>query len=89
MMCVWPVSSARKVNIIPDTVIDTIRSDDFDMLVLPGGIPGSDNLNADERVKTLIRDFNRKGKITGAICAAPYVLANAGILDGTAARAAA
>jgi len=77
-----PVSSARNVTVIPDTVIDTIKSDDFDMLVLPGGIPGSDNLNADERVRDLIRDFNNKGKITGAICAAPYVLANAGILDG-------
>ncbi|MEN8262158.1 MAG: DJ-1 family glyoxalase III [Nitrospirota bacterium] len=77
-----PVSSARNVNVIPDTVIDTISSDDFDMLVLPGGIPGSDNLNADERVINLIKDFNTKGKITGAICAAPYVLANAGILDG-------
>ena len=77
-----PVSSARNINIIPDTVIDTISSDDYDMIVLPGGIPGSDNLNADERVINLIKDFNTKGKMTGAICAAPYVLANAGILDG-------
>ena len=79
---IGPVSSARKVKIIPDTVIDTIKADDFDMLVLPGGIPGSDNLNADERVRDLIKDFSSKGKITGAICAAPYVLANAGVLDG-------
>jgi 4-methyl-5(b-hydroxyethyl)-thiazole monophosphate biosynthesis len=77
-----PVSSARNIKIIPDTVIDTITSDDFDMLVLPGGMPGASNLNADERVGELIRDFNSKGKMTGAICAAPYVLANAGILDG-------
>jgi 4-methyl-5(b-hydroxyethyl)-thiazole monophosphate biosynthesis len=77
-----PVSSARHINIIPDTVIDTIRSDDFDMLVLPGGMPGSENLNADARVRELIRDFNSKGKMTGAICAAPYVLANSGILNG-------
>ncbi len=77
-----PVSSARNVKIIPDTVIDRIMPDDFDMLVLPGGQPGSDNLNADKRVGDLIRDFDRKGKITGAICAAPYVLANAGVLEG-------
>ncbi len=77
-----PVSSAHNVKVIPDTMIDKISSDDFDMLVLPGGIPGSDNLNADERVINLIKDFNAKGKMTGAICAAPYVLANAGILDG-------
>ena len=38
-----PVVSARKVKVIPDTVIDKVRSDDFDMIVLPGGQPGSDN----------------------------------------------
>jgi 4-methyl-5(b-hydroxyethyl)-thiazole monophosphate biosynthesis len=77
-----PLSSARKVKVIPDTVIDSIKADDFEMLVLPGGQPGSDHLNADNRVRELIRDFDAKGKLTGAICAAPYVLANAGILDG-------
>jgi len=76
------VSSARKVRVLPDTVIDTVKAEGFDMIVLPGGQPGSDNLNADTRVKELIRDFHSKGKLTGAICAAPYVLANAGILEG-------
>jgi len=77
-----PVSSARNVRVIPDTGIDEIKSEDFDMIVLPGGQPGSDNLNADGRVKKLIQDFSAKGKLTGAICAAPYVLANAGVLEG-------
>jgi 4-methyl-5(b-hydroxyethyl)-thiazole monophosphate biosynthesis len=77
-----PVTSARKVKVIPDTVIDSVRPEDFDMLVLPGGQPGSDNLNADRRVRTLIQEFTKREKLTGAICAAPYVLANAGILDG-------
>jgi len=77
-----PVSSARKVRVIPDAEIDSIKAEDFDMIVLPGGQPGSDNLNADKRVKNLVRDFYLKGKLTGAICAAPYVLANAGILEG-------
>ncbi len=76
------VSSARKVSVVPDSVINLISAEDFDMIVLPGGQPGSDNLNADKRVKDLVRDFHRKGKLTGAICAAPYVLANAGILEG-------
>jgi len=76
------VSSARTVKVIPDAMIDELNSADFDMLVLPGGLPGSDNLNADKRVGDLIRDFNNKGKVTGAICAAPYVLANAGVLEG-------
>jgi 4-methyl-5(b-hydroxyethyl)-thiazole monophosphate biosynthesis len=62
-----PVSSARHVQIMPDTVIDAITADDFDMLVLPGGIPGADNLNDDERVRDLITDFTAKGKMTGAM----------------------
>jgi 4-methyl-5(b-hydroxyethyl)-thiazole monophosphate biosynthesis len=76
------VTSARKVRIIPDTMIDSVRAEDFDVIVLPGGQPGSDNLNADARVKELVRQFSKKGKITAAICAAPYVLANAGVLSG-------
>ena len=67
---------------VPDTIVDKINADDFDMVVLPGGLPGADNLNNDERVMTLIKDFSSKGKVTGAICAAPYVLANAGVLEG-------
>ncbi len=77
-----PIVSARSVKVIPDASIDSIKAEGFEMIVLPGGQPGSDNLNADARVKDLLRDFNNKGKLTGAICAAPYVLANAGILDG-------
>jgi 4-methyl-5(b-hydroxyethyl)-thiazole monophosphate biosynthesis len=76
------VTSAREVKIIPDTVIDTVKAEDFDMIVLPGGQPGSDNLNADPRVKELIISFSRKGKLIGAICAAPIVLASAGVLQG-------
>ena len=81
------VESARSVKIIPDAVVDGILADDFDMIVLPGGQPGADNLNADKRVRNLIREFYNKGKLMAAICAAPYVLANAGILDGRHATA--
>jgi protein deglycase len=77
-----PITSARMVKVIPDTVIDTVKADDFDMIVLPGGQPGTDNLNADLRVKELISSFSQKGKLTGAICAAPIVLASAGLLRG-------
>jgi 4-methyl-5(b-hydroxyethyl)-thiazole monophosphate biosynthesis len=76
------ITSARNVKVIPDIALDAVRADDFDMIVLPGGQPGSDNLNADPRVKDLIKSFSQKGKLTGAICAAPYVLANAGVLAG-------
>ncbi len=76
------VEGAHRITVLADTTIDMITSADFDMIVLPGGQPGSDNLNADDRVRALVRDFHLKGKLTGAICAAPYVLAGAGILEG-------
>ena len=81
------ITSAHAVKIIPDTVIDTVKADDFDMIVLPGGQPGSDNLNADTRVIALIRSFVQKGKLIGAICAAPIVLGTAGVLVGKRATA--
>lgn len=77
-----PVLGSRKVAIIPDTTIDTVRADDFDMIVLPGGQPGSDNLSADVRVVRLLKDFHSANKRMGAICAAPTVLAGAGLLNG-------
>ena len=77
-----PVTSTRKVKVIPDTTIDAVKADAFDMIVLPGGQPGSDTMNADARVISLIKEFAQKGKLVGAICAAPIVLANAGVLQG-------
>ena len=76
------ITSARNVKVIPDAVIDTVKAEDFEMIILPGGQPGSDNLDADPRVKVLITSFSQKGKLTGAICAAPIVLASAGVLKG-------
>jgi protein deglycase len=76
------IEGSSRVKVVPDSTLDEIDSHNFDMIVLPGGQPGSDNLNADERIKELIWDFYSKGKLTGAICAAPYVLAEAGILEG-------
>ena len=76
------ITGARKVKVVPDTIIDTVKADDFDMIVLPGGQPGADNLNADMRVRELIKICSQKGKLVGAICAAPIVLAGAGVLNG-------
>jgi 4-methyl-5(b-hydroxyethyl)-thiazole monophosphate biosynthesis len=52
------------------------------MIVLPGGQPGTRNLAADERVLGLVQRLSREGKRIGAICAAPFVLHEAGILRG-------
>ncbi|NVN90199.1 MAG: DJ-1/PfpI family protein [Desulfuromonadales bacterium] len=75
-----PVESVRKVSIIPDEFLDTIKSDDFDMIILPGGQPGTSNLSSDIRVKRLLVEFSEAGKLIAAICAATTVLAEAGII---------
>lgn len=56
--------------------------EDYDGVILPGGLPGTTNLGADERVIQLVQDFAAAGKLIAAICAAPSVLAQAGILSG-------
>jgi 4-methyl-5(b-hydroxyethyl)-thiazole monophosphate biosynthesis len=77
-----PVTSARKVSVLPDTTIDTVSADEYDMIILPGGQPGTDNLNFDRRIHKLLADFQGADKLIGAICAAPTILSNAGLLAG-------
>jgi 4-methyl-5(b-hydroxyethyl)-thiazole monophosphate biosynthesis len=75
-----PVKASRGVVLIPDTTLDSAMQQSFDMIVLPGGLPGSDHLNNDSRIRQLLKTMQAEGKYTAAICAAPKVLANAGIL---------
>lgn len=77
-----PVKASRGVVLLPDTTLDAVLGDHFDMIVLPGGMPGADHLDQDPRIHQLLQRMAEEGKITAAICAAPKVLANAGLLDG-------
>ena len=77
-----PVKASRGTVLIPDTNLDAVMQHDFDMIVLPGGLPGSDNLNNDPRIHTLLKQMAAADKFTAAICAAPKVLATAGLLNG-------
>ncbi|MCU7929695.1 MAG: DJ-1/PfpI family protein [Candidatus Thiodiazotropha sp. (ex Codakia rugifera)] len=77
-----PVKASRGITLVPDTTLDAVMEEDFDMLVLPGGLPGADHLDADPRIHSLLQRLNQQGKFTAAICAAPKVLAGAGLLDG-------
>jgi len=73
---------SRGIVLMPDTTLDDALKHDYDMVVLPGGQPGTDNLKADARVLKLIRQMSQQGKYVTAICAAPAVLASAGLLGG-------
>ena len=75
------VTSSHGLTVEADAVLDEIDADTLDMLILPGG-PGVDNLRSNPKVLTLIRDAARKDKLIGAICAAPGLLAEQGLLAG-------
>lgn len=73
---------SRGIGLVPDSPLDTLLDSNFDMVVLPGGQPGTRNLMADARVTRLLRRMAQQQKVVAAICAAPSVLAASGLLDG-------
>ena len=76
------VKASRGVQLVPDLTLDSALQDDYDMVVLPGGMPGAAHLKSDPRILRLLKDMAAAGKYTAAICAAPMVLAEAGVLEG-------
>jgi|WetSurMetagenome_2_1015567.scaffolds.fasta_scaffold369967_1 protein deglycase len=76
------VTSRRGVIVLADQLFSGADHEHADMIILPGGQPGSDNLNNHAGLKKLIVQFHQQGKMIGAICAAPLVLGSAGILKG-------
>jgi len=80
-----PVKASRGVVLLPDTTLEAVLDEAFDMIVLPGGLPGADHLDRDPRIRRLLQRLSASGGYTAAICAAPKVLAGAGLLEGHAA----
>jgi len=81
------VTASRGVRLVPDTDLDTALKQDYDMVILPGGLPGADHLDRDNRIRALLKKMAAGKKYTAAICAAPKALANAGVLEGKRATA--
>jgi 4-methyl-5(b-hydroxyethyl)-thiazole monophosphate biosynthesis len=77
-----PVRASRGTVLVPDATLDEALKQDYDMVVLPGGMPGAKHLNEDPRVRALLHKMADSGRFTAAICAAPLVLAEAGLLTG-------
>lgn len=69
-------------TISPDLTVDEARADDFDALILPGGVRNPDQLRMHPRVIELIREFDRQGKPIAAICHGPWLLVEADVLRG-------
>ncbi|BCB28134.1 4-methyl-5(B-hydroxyethyl)-thiazole monophosphate biosynthesis protein [Sulfurimicrobium lacus] len=76
------VKASRGTLLVPDCTLDVALRESYDMVVLPGGMPGMTHLRDDPRIIPLLQKMARDGKYTCAICAAPAVLAAAGLLSG-------
>ncbi len=74
---------SRGINLVADCHLKEVNTDDFDMVVLPGGQPGTSNLQKDEKVKEILLKMDRDNKKIAAICAAPVILQSAGLLKNT------
>lgn len=79
------ITSSHGITITADTTLAEADPEAFDMLVLPGGIPGTPNLAACQKLMDAVVSFagrQNEGKAVAAICAAPSILANLGLLNG-------
>ena len=79
-----PVTGAHGIEVGTDCALADVDSATVGTLVLPGGMPGTTHLMEDERVLALVRELHGSGRRTAAICAAPMVLARAGVVEGVA-----
>lgn len=77
-----PVTGSHGISVTADSWIEDIDADDYGGIILPGGMPGSENLRNSKTVLSVINMINNRGGYIGAICAAPLVLGHAGILSG-------
>ena len=60
------VTGSHNITVKTDRFLDDISTDDYDALILPGGMPGSTNLRDDEKVISLVKEMNNKGKLVAA-----------------------
>jgi len=77
-----PVKGSHGVVLQADRALTDVKGEAWDMVILPGGLPGSTNLRDDPGVVDLLVRQAEKGKKIGAICAAPIALGKAGLLKG-------
>jgi protein deglycase len=76
------ITGAHQIKVMADILFEKVDFDEIYMIVLPGGMPGAANLDAHSGLKSQIRKFVAENKQLAAICAAPLVFGNLGILEG-------
>lgn len=76
------ITCSRRVRLLPDIFIDDITDDDeFDIIIFPGGATGTKNLMENDLLESITKHHAEKGKLIGAICAAPLILDQYKILN--------
>ncbi|NPA37488.1 MAG: DJ-1/PfpI family protein [Chlorobi bacterium] len=75
------VTGSHSITVVTDALIADVKDVPADMLVLPGGMPGAVNLNNNTELKEMIKEYSDRGKQLGAICAAPLVFGEMGLLE--------
>jgi len=78
----YDVTSSHMVTVRADLLFDEKDLQDGDMLILPGGVPGTPNLKAHKGLHELILKYKESGKYLAAVCAAPTVYGQMGLLEG-------
>jgi len=76
------VAGAHGVPVLAGVMFADVNPEDAEMILLPGGLPGATNLDAHEGLSNMIMDFANAKKPLAAICAAPLVFGNRGLLEG-------
>lgn len=76
------LTGSHGIHVEADASAEDIRTGDFDMVILPGGMPGAKNLDASPEVERCLADVSARGGFLAAICAAPMVLGRLGYLSG-------
>lgn len=76
------VTGAHGMQVKSDISLSDVDEEQGEMFILPGGMPGTTNLDENSAVKEIVMNAYNAGKIVGAICAAPMVLGKLGILKG-------
>lgn len=76
------ITGAHQIRIVCDETLEEFTPSDEEYLILPGGGQGTERLKGNNELLNLLQEHSRQGKPLAAICAAPTVLAKAGLLDG-------
>ena len=74
------ISGAHNISVKADVTLREVEELGYDAIVLPGGLPGAENLANDAKLREILQEFDKKGKLICAICAAPMVLERARVL---------